>query len=556
MRRHLTLAAATTALLVGGCDGLIHDPTGGAPSAGGGDADRIDHSAEPLACAAEDLRPAEAPLRRLTPIEYRNTVRDLFPAVALPRVELVAGAEVQGYDNNAAGQVVSPLLVEQYQVAAAAIGAAVAADGSWLPCDPAADEVACGRVVAASLAERAYRRPLDEVERTRAVTFFDAARSSFGFSEAIAMLVEGLLQSPAFLYRPEVGVDAGAPAGLVRLGPYEIASRLSYALWHSMPDDALLAAAAADELGTTEEIEAQARRMLADPRAAAVVADFHRQWLDLGAIEELQLSPERYPELTPSLRDALRDATQLFLERTFFEGGSYRDLLTATHAYANDELAALYGIPAPGSDELVRVELDPAERAGILTQPGLLASTSHGLGHSPILRGVMVLDAFLCMPPPPPPPDVDAAIDDEDTGGEVRTTRERIELTHGTAECASCHDAIDGAGFSFERYDALGRFRTHENGVPVDPTGAFAGTRDVDGEVADAIELAQRLADSAQAEECFATHWFRHAMGRTERAADRCQIQALAAAMREGGDLRELLVALVTSPSFRFRPSE
>jgi len=208
------------------------------------------------------------------------------------------------------------------------------------------------------------------------------------------------------------------------------------------------------------------------------------------------------------------------------------------------------GVSPTGSDELVPVTLPESERAGLLTQPGVLASTSHGNGHSPILRGVLVLGSVLCTPPPPPPDDVDIGIDDapgED--GPLLTTREKLERTHGTAECSTCHDAIDGIGFAFERYDGLGRFRLEENGAEVDPTGMLRGEV-----VADAVELGEALAEDAQARECLATQWYRFALGRSEAAADSCEIRRLADTLGELDDPKEMLVALVTSNAFRFRP--
>ncbi|HJL47022.1 MAG TPA: DUF1592 domain-containing protein [Polyangiaceae bacterium LLY-WYZ-15_(1-7)] len=552
MPRSPTLPALVGALLLlGACQGVIADPAG-APAGGGGgptpDDPYVPGSAEPLRCAEGDFHPTEAPLRRLTPHELERSLADLFPGVALPPLALPSDGEVDGFDNNALGQAVTPLFVERLAEGARAVADAAVADPSWLPCDPV--EAGCGATVASSLGERAYRRPLSEEERARLVAFFDAAEAELGsFDEGLGAFIEGLVQSPDFLYRPELGDGSlPAPDGLVALAGPEVATRLSYLLWQAPPDDALREAAADGDLATPEGIEAEARRMLADPRAAEAVRRFHAQWMRLDRIAEIDLSAERFPELDGALRRDLEASAEAYLEHAFREG-SFRELFTGRTGFVNDRLAPLFGVAPPGTDELVPVTLPTEERAGLLTQPGVLASTSHGLSHSPILRGVLVLDAVLCAPPPPPPAEVDIGVAEEEPGGEAVTTREKIELTHGTSECAVCHDAIDGMGFSFERYDALGRFRTTENGVEVDPTGRLR-----EREVADAVELAEALADDAQVQRCVATQWFRYALGRSEARADACTLQDLADTLEETDDPEEMLVRLVTSPAFRFRP--
>lgn len=535
------------AVLLLACQGVIDSPGGepNEPFEPGGP--------PPLDCAEADYRPADAPLRRLTPDEIRTSIGSLFPGVAIPELDLEGDARVHGFDNNALSQGVSATNIESLNQMAERVGAVVAADRGWWPCDPASGEVSCGETIALQVAERAYRRPLEGAEIERTTAFFEALRLELGFEGAVAAYVSGVLESPAFLYRPELGDPSlPAPDGLVALSGHELATRLSYLLWGDLPDQPLLDAAAAGELSSLEAIEAQTRRMLDDPRARAIVERFHRSWLGLDRLDELDLDDERYPELDGALRRDLKASVAAFVSDAFWERGSNRALFEGRQGYVNDRLASLMGVSAPGSDELVPVTLPESERAGILTQPGVLASTSHGVGHSPILRGVLVLSSVLCTPPPPPPDDVDIGIADDEPigeGGTLLTTREKLERTHGTAECASCHDAIDGIGFAFERYDGLGRFRLEENGAEVDPSGMLRGAP-----VADAIELGEALAEDAQARECLATQWYRFALGRTEAAADSCEIRRLADTLGELDDPKEMLVALVTSNAFRFRP--
>ena len=507
---------------------------------------------QPLECSEADYKPASAPLRRLTPVEYERTLSSLFPGVELPTITLQNDAEVDGFDNNALSQGVSSLSVERFVEVADQVGRAVAADDSWWPCDPASDAAGCGRTLALQVGERAYRRPLEAAEEERMATFFDTLRQELGFDEAVAAYVAGVLESPDFLYRPTLG-DASlpAPSGLVALTGYEMATRLSYGIWGDMPDEQLLRDADSGALNDPEQLEAAVRRMLADPRAKETVSYFHDQWLGLDRLEELMLDHELYPEIDQALREDLKASTQAFLDDAFWEFGSFREIFEGRTGFVNDNIAELAGVSPPGSQELVPVTLPEMERAGVLTQPGVLAATSHGAGHSPIFRGILVLSSVLCSPPPPPPENVDIGIDEESggEGGTPLTTRQRLEETHGTAACATCHDAIDGIGFSFENYDGLGRFRTQENGVNVDPTGALRGEP-----VDNAIELASRLAGDAQARECMATQWYRFAMGRTEQQADACEIRRLADTLADIDDPQEMLVALVTSNAFRFRP--
>ncbi|HJL14220.1 MAG TPA: DUF1592 domain-containing protein [Sandaracinaceae bacterium LLY-WYZ-13_1] len=495
--------------------------------------------------------PSAAPLRRLTPEQYRASVASVVPGVELGELDLVGSSLESGFDNDVRGQGVSALLVEQLDVNAQTVASAAAAETGWLPCTDDTD--ACARTVALEVGARAYRRPLAEDEADDLSAFMERERASRGLVPAAAMLVEALLQTPQFLYLPEVGDPSReAPLGTVALTDHELAVRLSYFLWNEPPDSTLREAAAAGELTAPEQLEAHARRMLEDPRAARTIDRFVRQWLHLERLHSAELDESLYPELTPETRDDLERSLLAFARHAFGQPGGLSALYTDRTGFVNDRLAPFFGVSPPGSEELVPVELPDDERAGVLTQPALLTSTSHGLTHSPILRGVLVLDSVLCVPPPPPPPEILAAIEDPPEGSGVVTTRQKIEQTHGTNECSHCHEAIDGMGFTFEAYDALGRYRTHEHGEPVDTSGQLRGMP-----VENALDLADRLAGARDVEACFATQWFRFALARQERGADACQVDALADQLRASdGDLRELVVALATSPSFRFRPAD
>jgi hypothetical protein len=504
-------------------------------------------------CDAAEVGPSGSALRRLTPTEYRNTVRDLFPGVSIPDVTLAADLVVGGFDNSAEGQTVSPLLTENYQRAGVTIGAAVTADlARWAPCTT--NDAACAAQITELVAMRAQRRPLTSDERALFVGLVEATRVESGLADAVAALVEALLMTPQFLYRPELGaVGRAAPAGLVALDDYELASRLSYFLWRSMPDTTLFDAAAAGELADPALLEGHARRMLEDPRAHATIADLHAQWFQVARVDALTLDRTVFPELDRETQTDMRDSLARYLDDAFWQDGTVSALFSGHFGYVNDRLAPLFGIPAPGSTELVRVELDETQRSGILTQPGWLAERAHPTVHSPVYRGVFVLEHVLCAPTLPAPPGAEAMTMPLPEGTVV-TTRERVSRSH-TGYCASCHARIDGVGFAFENFDALGRYRETEVGMPIDATGEILGAGDANGPISGAVDLADRLGTSHQVESCVADHYLRYALGRSlVGRGDTCQVDALRQRLEaSGGDLSELVVGIVTSPNFIYR---
>ncbi len=515
---------------------------------------RLDAGPAPPRGACLEDRAVPAALRRLTPTEYRNSVADVFRGAALPEVTLTPDLVLGGFDNNAAGQPVSDLLTEDYFRASGAIGAAVAADlGSWAPCTD--ESAACAERITVLVLRRALRRPPADEELAAHLALVEATRAESGLADAIGALAEAVLLEPQFLYRPELGTPrTGLPPGIVALDDHELASRLSYLFWRTIPDDALLEAAGAGELQDDAMLEAQARRLLEDPRGRATISDLHRQWFQVDRIAALNLDPTLFPEASPAVYADLRESLLRYLDAVFWEEGTMEALFAGRFAFVNDRIAPLFGVPPPGSDELVRVELDPDERAGILTQPGWLAHRAHQTVHSPIFRGTFVLEHVLCAPTPPAPPSAESMTTPLPPGTVV-TTRERTVRSH-TGACAGCHARIDGVGFLFEHYDALGRYRIVETdlSLPIDASGMIRGAGDLDGPVTGAVELGERLATSPQAGRCVAQHYMRYALGRTLTEEDLCTAEALRRQLAAtGGDLRELLVALVLSPSFRTR---
>lgn len=557
------LALSSIVTLVVACSGTINEgaPSGGAapPEAGddrsgapsGGDVatPRIDQPLQSLACdrATEGLGPA--PLRRLTRAEYRNTVQDLFRGLPLPALDLPQDAEVDGFDNNERTQTAIPVLVERYHGNAQQVGAAVEQNVEAVA--PCAGEVGCAASVVERLGRRVFRRPLASEELTRHVEFVEQFADKYGFARALGMWVEAILQSAHFIYRPEFGVPDPERPDDRRLDGYELATRLSFFLWQAAPDDALLDAAARGELDTAAGVEAEARRLLADDRARAALRHFQDQWLELDRIKTMARDAELFPEFDEAVPPLMHEATARFVEHQFWEGdATVASLLLTPEAWVNDKLAPFYGVSAPGSEELTRVTLPTQERAGLLTQPGLMAGMAHEKFDAPILRGVFVLDRFLCAPPPAPPPNVPDIVSANDDGS-PKTTRQQVEELHVTSTCRSCHAAIDNAGFGFNHYDAVGRYRTTDNGLPVDASGHLENVGDASGTFVGAIELSQRLAQSEHVEGCVARHFYRFALGHTETNGEACAIvDSMTAAQ---GNLRELLIQIVLSDNFRYR---
>jgi hypothetical protein len=492
------------------------------------------------------------PLRRLTPAQYAASVADLFPGVALPEVALPEDPEVDGFDNNGAAQEPSPLAVAAWQEAAIQVAEAVVVDGSALGCeaDGGADPAACGHRFIDTTATRAFRRPLDDAHASTLRGFFDALLAEEGFAVATTLTLEAILQSPEFLYLPEVG---GVPVdGRALLDGYEVGARLALFVWGSVPDDALLAAAATGRLETADGVEAEARRMLADPRAAAGIGDFHRLWLNLDDIENVAPEESVYLAWRNSTPASMREEIDRMVLRVVLEDqGTLADLLTTRTTEADDDLALLYDLNT-GSNGWVEVELDAAERAGVLTTPGWLAATSHAVNPSPVKRGVFVLTRLLCQPVESPPASADTTPPEEDTGAEPATNRERYGAHVADPTCAGCHTALDGIGFGFEGYDAVGAWRETDNGLPVDVSGELVGT-DVDGPFLGAPELMERLATSDQVHRCVADHWLRFALGRTPGELDTCEVERLGGDFAADGRIEELLVAVVRSELFRYR---
>ena len=497
-----------------------------------------------------------APLRRLNRIEYDNTIVDLLGDTSQPSKNFSADVAQDGFTNSAFAQTVSPAQVEQYLNAAETLSHTAASNlPKLLGCTPAAGaEAACVTQFIGSFGKRAWRRPLTPAEQSRLLTLFTNARAKYALDVSVQLLLQAILESPNFLYLLEPASPAGAtvPVGtVVPLDAWAMASRLSYFLLGSMPDAALFAAAERAELSTPEQVAAQAHRLLALPRARDRIGLFFTEWLQLRNLDRATKDPVMFPDYKLELGAMMQTQVQMLTSSIILDqGGSATDLLTASYTFMTPELAPLYGVPAPAASGFTRVELDPAQRSGILTQAGLMASLAKSNQTDPVHRGKFVRERLLCQSVPPPP--VNANITPPVVTPNS-TTRARFAQHRANPSCGACHTLMDPLGLGFEHYDAIGRWRDQENGLPIDATGE-ANNSDVAGPFNGAVELAHKLAQSPAVKDCLVQSWFRFAQGRAATAADDGHIGFIAQQFAGNAyKMSELLVAVTQSQAFRYQ---
>jgi hypothetical protein len=333
-------------------------------------------------------------------------------------------------------------------------------------------EESCARQILSTLLRRAWRRPINETDLARPMAVYRDARKEGAFDAGIEAALSAILVSREFLFRVERDPPGVAPKTAYRISDLELASRLSFFLWSSIPDDELLTAAERGELGKPEVLAAQTRRMLADARSQSLVRNFAGQWLHLRNLDSITPDGRIFPDFDDNLRQALRRETELLFEEVVREDHSVLELLKSDHTYLNERLAKHYGISSVYGPHFRRVELGPdTHRGGLLRQGSVLTVTSYATRTSPVIRGKWILETLIGTPPPPPLPNVPALRDN--TVSESLPVRERLALHRANAACASCHNFMDPAGFALENYDALGRWRTSEEGKPVDATGGL-----------------------------------------------------------------------------------
>jgi hypothetical protein len=538
-----------------GCSGVVTDPGGTVgpgtvgPGVGVGGTD-------PKVCLPGVPQTTQLP--RLTRVQYDNTVRDLLKITmqaANPPSLMLAPDTLGSVDKRA---------LDGYNSAGAALAAQVmaepAARASVIPCTPSGDGAACARQLVEQFGRRAFRRPLeaDEVTRFMAIYTDRAQLTPTGsFNEAAQLIVEAFLVSPSFLTRGEL--SEATPEGQVfALSGYEVASRLSYMLWGTMPDDALFTAASSGKLTTSAGILEEAQRMLNDPKARSKVSEFHQRYAHMGEgtrWTDIKRDAALYPTFNAAMPQAMTDETNRFFDYIVFEkGGSFRDLLTSPVGFVNATLAPVYGLGAGGyGADLAQVNLDPATRSGIFTRAGFLAAYSLFNRPSPILRGAFLQKEILCTTIGSPPPDAEGT----PLPATGSTNRERVDAQTAGAACAACHHTvINPTGFALEGFDAIGAIQQTEAGAPINTSAnVLIGQKTV--AVTGASDLMTAIADSPEAQLCYAQKWVQYAYERPLTSQDSCTAQELATKLtKDGYTVVSLITDLTQSQSFRYRAKE
>ncbi|WP_434421521.1 DUF1592 domain-containing protein [Nannocystis pusilla] len=543
------------AAAAGGCqNGSDGDgaTTGGSDSDGTTDGVAVDtEGGEAAEC--KGIEPGPSPIRRMNRREYDNTVRDLLGADSRPAQAFPAEEEALGFNNNADALVVTSLLAEGYLGAAEALAEEAVKDLPALlrGCDVKTEgEDACAEQFITEFGRSAYRRPLSGDEVSQLLAVHQTAADEFDFATGVRLTLTAMLQSPHFLYRVEFGEPVDG-SDVLKVAPYELASRLSYFLWGTMPDAELFAAAAEGRLAEPEDVAKQATRMLADARARATVRDFHGQWLELKRIEELEKDDEAFPEFDLDLRPLLRAEAEEFLDHVIWDDkGDLDSMYLAPYTFLNGALSEYYGLEGPSGDTFQKFDLPAGQASGFLTQGGLLSVLAKPNQTSPIHRGKFVRERLLCQVVPPPPDNVDITPPEVDPN---LPTRERFKQHSTDPSCSGCHSMMDPIGFGFEHFDGIGRWREVEAGQPIDATGEILGGT-TKGTFDGVPELASLLVDSPEVERCMTLQWFRYAYGRADAKEDACTIDDLTRQFAGSGRrIQDLIVALTQSEAFLFR---
>ncbi len=408
----------------------------------------------------------------------------------------------------------------------------------------------CPRIIVNAFASRAFRRPAQTAEIDKYVGLYTLARKQGdSFEEGIAAALEGVLVSPNFLFRIERDQPARASADTIPVSDYELASRLSYFLWSSMPDDELLKLAAQHRLHEPKTQEAQVRRMLRDPKSAALVENFAGQWLQFRNIDVVRPDPGKFPDFDESLRFAMRRETELFIQNLIREDRSVLELLKADYTFVNERLARFYGIPGVTGPDFRRVDMKGTQRGGgLLSQASILTTSSYSTRTSPVLRGKWILENLLNAPPPPPPPLVPAL--DDSKVGQSASLRTQMEEHRKSPQCASCHSKMDPLGFGLENLNAIGAWREQDGKIPVDASGKLPDGRTFQGP----NELKTlMLADRAAFYGVLSSKMFIYALGRGAERFDRGTLRTIQGNLAKDDRFSRLVLDVVESLPFQMK---
>jgi hypothetical protein len=534
------------AALIGGCVGNI----------GGDESGESFGSAGPP--EAVPFAPAPATVHRLTQIQLGNSYRALFGDVKVPE-DLPADDQLYGFTSiAAAARSIAPLEAEKYETAAYAVidqlWASRALRAEFVGCTPSTVEDPCVTTFLEDFVSRAWRRPVGDDEVKTLQELGARIAEDLGDRQAgdpwrgISFVLGAVLQSPHFLFRIDIGV-ADPDTGLMRYTGWEMASRLSFLLANAPPDDELRRAAREGELDGIDGIRAQAERLVEAMPARTALVGFFREFMGIGRLDIMTKDQGAFPMFTATLGPAMRiEIERMFEDVVFEQQGDFRQLFTSRDTFVNEELANLYGLEVnTGASHAAATFPDDGRRAGLLTTAGFLAMNAHQTATSPTNRGRFVRVNLLCEEIPPPPPGVDTSIPEPEPGVE-QTMRERLEEHRENPQCQSCHESMDPIGFALEHYDALGRWRDLDNGLPIDAATSVDG-QPVDG----GVELGALVASLPEVGACIAKRFYRHANGRLEVRGDDTALEALVEDFVAGDyDFKRLVIDLVVNDGFRY----
>jgi len=495
------------------------------------------------------------PLQRLSRLEYNNTVRDLLGVDSQPADRFPPdGGGGGGFDNNASTLFIPPILMEKYLAAASDIVAAAKSD---LIFRIRPSETKDGRTAArenlAWLAERAFRRPIAGDEVAALLGLFDETMQQAGkWDDAMRQCVRAVLVSPSFLFRVEQDRPGLVPQ---RVSDWELASRLSYFVWSSMPDEPLFALAREGKLSEPATFEAQVRRMLADAKARVFAENFASQWLRTRELRtSVRPANDGQPEFTPALRDAMAREPIVFFDALLRGDRPLTECLDADYTFANAELARFYGLCEPGGDGFERVALTDRTRGGVVTMAGVLTLTSYPRRSSPVLRGKWIMEEILGTPPPPPPQMI-KSLPTSDKGRNGLTFRQQLEVHRSKPECASCHKTMDQLGFGLENFSPVGSWRTTAGSNPVDASGELPDGTKFTGPVELKRLLLERRDEFMRN---LTERMFSYALGRGVEQTDWLSVRQIARAVADDGyRAQRLVLEIAKSPAFQLRkPAE
>jgi hypothetical protein len=545
--------------VMSGCTGVLSqdEDQAGAPGGKSGSEDPLandpavkDDVATLEECAASDTKQVgRTQLRRMTHLQLNNTLFELLGVTGDPAQGIAPDEMVGPFVSNSRTPI-TDLLVEQHQELAVAVTAEVMSRRNEIAGCSLDTEESCPASFVDNWGARAYRRPLEEVERQSYLALWSLGAEQ-SRDAAFRLVVETVLQSPFFLYHVDVGITGVVGSTPTPLTGYELASRLSYFLWNTMPDQELFDRAADGTLDDDAVLEAQVERMLSHERAAATIAGFHTQWLKVGDLGTSEKDATLFPTYTPEVRAAMVEEIGGFADHIVRDGdGLMSSLFLSPLSPLPAELYGVYGVTPSGQPSGTLVELNASERAGLLTRAAFLTAHSHRDQTSPVHRGLVVRENLLCQLLEAPPATVNNV---PPSPTPATTTRERFARHNEDVSCAGCHRLMDPIGLGFESYDPIGAFRTMDGGSPVDATGELIEVDETVAGLFDGpIELSQKLANSDDVADCMASQWFRYALGRVESTADACTMAAIRKGFYVSGhNIRELLTEIVKSDAFR-----